>query len=280
MVAEAIDADVELVPIRTSGDEGGRGAARADPGVKSRFVKEIEEALLAGDVDLAVHSAKDVPGALPEGLEIAAVPPRADPRDVLCGADSLDALREGARVGTASIRRRSQLLALRDDIEVVELRGNVDTRLRKLAEGGYDAIVLAAAGLDRLGVPRTGGVTPLQEGDVTPAPGQGCLALEIRIDDGRTRAAVERISDPLAFACLTAERDCVIALDATCDTPVGVLAECDDPQRIRIRAYAGAPDGSVWMRDELEGGTDAGRVLAERMLSAGVAQILALERDS
>jgi hydroxymethylbilane synthase len=268
MVAEMLGG-AELVEITTSGD---RVRAAGD---KSRFVKEIEEALLAGDVDLAVHSAKDMPGVLPDGLEIAAVPPRADPRDVLCGAASVEALATGARVGTASVRRRSQLLALRDDIEVVELRGNVDTRLRKLADGDYDAIVLAAAGLERLGVPQENGVTPLQVGDLTPAPGQGCLALEIRADDAAARASVERISDPLAFACLQAERDCVIALDATCDTPVGVLAECDDPSRLRIRAYAGAPDGSVWIRDELEAGPDAGRRLAERMLSAGVAEILA-----
>jgi hydroxymethylbilane synthase len=263
MVAELLGG-AELVEITTSGD---RVRAAGD---KSRFVKEIEEALLAGDVDLAVHSAKDVPGELPDGLEIAAVPPRADPRDVLVGAESLDALPAGARVGTASIRRRSQLLALRDDIEVVELRGNVDTRLRKLGEGAYDAIVLAAAGLQRLDRGDVG--TPLEP--LTPAPGQGCLALEIRADDAATRAAVERVSDPLAFACLAAERDCVIALGATCDTPIGVLAECDDPERIRIRAYAGAPDGSVWIRDELEGGPDAGRALAARLLSAGVAQIL------
>ena len=255
----------ELVEITTSGD---RVRAAGD---KSRFVKEIEEALLAGDVDLAVHSAKDVPGALPDGLEIAAVPPRADPRDVLCGAESLDALQAGARVGTASIRRRSQLLALRDDIEVVELRGNVDTRLRKLADGGYDAIVLAAAGLERLGRAAAGVAVDA----MTPAPGQGCLALQIRAGDDATRAAVERINDPQAFACLAAERDCVIGLDATCDTPIGVLAECDDPARIRIRAWAGAADGSIWIRDELDGGADAGRLLAERMLGAGAAAILA-----
>jgi hydroxymethylbilane synthase len=264
MVAEMLGG-AELVEITTTGDK-----MRA-AGDKSRFVKEIEEALLAGDVDLAVHSAKDVPGELPDGLEIAAVPPRADPRDVLVGAESLEALPAGARVGTASIRRRSQLLALRDDLEIVELRGNVDTRLRKLEEEDYDAIVLAAAGLERLGY-ASSGVRPLE---VIPAPGQGCLALQIRADDDATRAAVQRINDPLAFACLRAERDCVIVLDATCDTPIGVLADCDDPRRIRIRAYAGAPDGSVWMRDELEGGPEAGRALAERMLSAGVAEILA-----
>jgi hydroxymethylbilane synthase len=281
MVADMLGG-AELVEITTSGD---RVRAAGD---KSRFVKEIEEALLAGEVDLAVHSAKDVPGVLPDGLEIAAVPPRADPRDVLCGASSLEGLPRAARIGTASIRRRSQLLALRDDLEVVELRGNVDTRLRKLEEGGYDAIILAAAGLQRLG--RIDGNAPAADAPatepaafarispttMTPAPGQGCLALEIRTDDRETRVAVERISDPLAFACLRAERDCVIALDATCETPVGVLAECDDPERIRIRAYAGAPDGSVWIRDELDGGPDAGRVLAERMLSAGAAEILAL----
>jgi hydroxymethylbilane synthase len=266
MVAELLGG-AELVEITTSGD---RVRAAGD---KSRFVKEIEDALLAGEVDLAVHSAKDVPGELPDGLEIAAVPPRADPRDVLCGAESLDALAPGARVGTASIRRRSQLLALRNDIEVVELRGNVDTRLRRLADGDYDAIVLAAAGLSRLG--RLDGAVPLD--GLIPAPGQGCLALEIRIGDQTTRQQVEALSDPVAFACLAAERSCVIALDATCDTPVGVLAESPngDPARLRVRAYAGAPDGSVWISDEIEGGADAGSRLAERLLSAGVAEILA-----
>ncbi|MFL5841307.1 MAG: hydroxymethylbilane synthase [Thermoleophilaceae bacterium] len=266
MVAEMLGG-AELVEITTTGD---RVRAAGD---KSRFVKEIEEALLAGEVDLAVHSAKDVPGELPSGLAIAAVPARADPRDVLCGVDSISSLPPSARIGTASVRRRSQLLSIRDDLEVVELRGNVDTRLRRLADGDFDAIVLAAAGLERLG--RAGEGVPVGIDEMTPAPGQGCLALEIRADDDATRASVEAISDPAASACLGAEREFVIALDATCDTPVGAFAEVIEPGRLRLQAYAGAPDGSVWMRDWTEGGDELGLVLAERMLAAGVADVLA-----
>ena len=152
-------------------------AIAAAGGDKSRFVKEIEEALLAGEIDLAVHSAKDVPGELPDGLAIVGVPERADPRDALCGAGSLAELPEGAVVGTASVRRAAQLLALRPDLEVRELRGNVDTRLRRLAEGDFDAIVLAAGGLERLG---RGGEGARSTELCVPAPGQGCLALEAR----------------------------------------------------------------------------------------------------
>jgi len=258
--------DAELVAITTSGD---RKRAAGD---KSRFVKEIEDALLRGEVDLAVHSAKDVPGQLPDGLEIASVPPRASPLDVLCGAGSIESLAEGARVGTASLRRRSQLLALRPDLEILELRGNVDTRLRRLAEGAYDAIVLAAAGLERLG--RAGEGLPIPVAQMTPAPGQGCLALEIRSDDDPTRELVARLADPGATACLAAERDCVAALEATCDTPVGAFAEPAAGGRLRLTAYAGAPDGSAWIRDELEAGDDVGRLVAERLLAAGASAIL------
>jgi hydroxymethylbilane synthase len=265
MVADMLGG-AELITITTAGDK-----VRA-AGDKSRFVKEIEDALLAGRIDLAVHSAKDVPGELPGGLEIAAVPPRASALDVICGLGSIDELPEGARVGTASVRRRSQLLALRADLDVAELRGNVDTRLRKLAEGGYDAIVLAAAGLERLG--RAGEGTPIPVEQMTPAPGQGCLALEIRSDDDATRAAVERISDAAASACLAAERECVIAIEATCDTPVGAYAEIVDGGKLRLRAYAGAPDGSTWIRDELIGGPGIGRETAERLLAAGAAEVL------
>jgi hydroxymethylbilane synthase len=259
----------ELVEITTSGD---RVRAAGD---KSRFVKEIEDALLRGEVDLAVHSAKDVPGELPDGLEIAGVPARADPRDALCGADSLDDLAEGARVGTASVRRRSQLLALRPDLEVVELRGNVDTRLRRLADGDYDAIVLAAAGLERLG--RAGEGAPIPVELMTPAPGQGCLALEVRSGNDSARKAVAALTDPVSWACLAAERDCVAVLEATCDTPVGVLAEAvdGDARELRVSAYAGAPDGSVWVRDVVDGaGNGVGREVAERLLTAGARAIL------
>src|SRR5215212_5597223 len=180
-VARAVEAaspglSVELVEITTSGDETSR-TAQSSVGDKSRFVKEIEEALLAGEIDLAVHSAKDVPGELPDGLAIVGVPAREDARDALCGAESLDVLAEGASVGTSSLRRRAQLLASRPDLHVSDLRGNVDTRLRNLSEGSHDAIVLAVAGLSRLG--RSEG-SPLPAGLMTPAPGQGCLALEAR----------------------------------------------------------------------------------------------------
>ncbi len=186
-VAERLP-DAHLLPITTSGDRGSRDD-------KSRFVKEIEQALLADEIDLAVHSAKDVPAELPAGLSIVGVPQRADARDALCGAGSLEALREGAVVGTGSVRRRAQLLALRPDLRVSELRGNVDTRLRRLAEGDFDAIVVARAGLDRLG--RGGEGEALH--DLVPAPGQGCLALEARDGDavaGRGRARRSSTATP------------------------------------------------------------------------------------
>jgi hydroxymethylbilane synthase len=270
LVAERLDGEVELVPITTSGD---RGAAGPDAD-KSRFVKEIEEALLAGEVDLAVHSAKDVPAELPDGLAIVAVPERADPRDALCGAAALGELAEGAAVGTSSLRRRAQLLALRPDLDVRELRGNVDTRLRRLAEGDFHAVVLAAAGLERLG--RGGEGLPL--GELVPAPGQGCLALEARADDGAVAAAAGALTDEPALACLTAERALVEALDATCRTPIGAHA-APDGDALRLTAFVGLPDGSHWIRDELEGSAaepaPLGREVAERLLSAGAGEVLA-----
>ena len=259
---------VELVQIRTSGDSG----ATED---KARFVKEIEDALLGGEVDLAVHSAKDVPAQLPPGLAIAGVPERADPRDALAGATSLFELRPGAVVGTASLRRRAQLLAARPDLDVREIRGNVDTRLRKLADGDYDALVLALAGLERLG--RRGEGTPVDEEAMTPAAGQGCLALEARQDDPRAQELADRLTDRTSLVELTAERSLVAGLEATCNTPVGARARLLDGM-LTLDAFAGAPDGSAWVRDSLAGdpGDPAplGRAVAERMLSAGAREVL------
>jgi hydroxymethylbilane synthase len=259
----------EVVPVRTED---------AAVGDKARFVRGLERALLDGEVDLCVHSAKDVPGELPDGLQIAGVPGREDPRDAYVGeAASLGEIPEGARVGTASLRRRSQLLALRPDLEVLELRGNVDTRLAKLAAGECDGIVLAAAGLARLG--RAGEISfRFELEEMTPAAGQGCLALEARGDDPSSIAAAGRISDRAALTELTAERVAVRALEADCDTPVGVSARFAEGQ-LAVTGYAGRPDGSEWVRDEVAGDPEQpaalGEALAERMLAAGAREILA-----
>jgi hydroxymethylbilane synthase len=268
LVAAELGDEAELVPIVTSGDRA-RGADMD----KSRFVKEIEEALLAGDVDLAVHSAKDVPAELPSGLSIVGVPERADPHDALCGAPSLDELADGAAVGTSSLRRRAQLLALHPDLDVRELRGNVDTRLRRLAEGEFAAVVLAQAGLDRLGRAAEGAPLP----ELVPAPGQGCLALEARTDDARAAAAAAALTDRAALTCLTAERALVEGLGASCRTPVGAHAELVDGA-LRLAAFAGLPDGSHWMRDSDDGDLNdpagLGRAVADRLRAAGARELL------
>ena len=268
-VAERLDGEVELVSITTSGDRG------LGPSDKSRFTKEIEHALLRGEIDLAVHSAKDVPGELPDGLDIVGVPERADARDALCGAASLDELPAGATVGTSSLRRRAQLAALRPDLVVCELRGNVDTRLGRLAEGAYDALVLAQAGLERLG--RAGDGTPIPSSTLVPAAGQGCLALEGRDDESGASEAAAAITDRDALTRLTAERAVVAALDATCHTPVGAHGELVDG--LRLTAFVGMPDGSHWLRDSLGAPAAdpaaAGRAVAQRLLSAGAAELLA-----
>ena len=272
-VAERLPDEVELVPITTSGDERRGGAPEVSD--KSRFVKEIEEALLAGQIDLAVHSAKDVPSELPAGLGIVAVPERADARDALCGAHSLDDLAEGAALGTGSLRRRAALLALRPDLDVRELRGNVDTRLRRLADGDFDAIVLAQAGLERLGRADEG--SPLDSGQVVPAPGQGCLALEARASDDGLVEAAATLTDRDALTCLTAERALVQTLEASCHTPIGAHA-VTSAGGLRLTAFVGLPDGSQWIRDELDGAADEpaelGIAVGRRLLAAGAAELL------
>jgi hydroxymethylbilane synthase len=282
-VAERLPGEVELVPITTTGDQKGSDPLSASdsrgltpPADKSRFVKEIEEALLAGDVDLAVHSAKDVPSELPDGLAIVGVPERADARDALCAADSLDELPDGAVVGTASLRRRAALLAQRPDLEVRELRGNVDTRLRRLADGHFQAIVLARAGLERLGRGDAG--VPIEAEPMLPAAGQGCLVLEARADDDDVAEAAGALTDRDALTCLTAERALVHALDASCHTPIGAHAVCTGDV-LRLAAFVGLPDGSQWIRDELEGKSAEpaalGGAVGERLLAAGAAELLA-----
>jgi hydroxymethylbilane synthase len=266
-VADAL-AGADVVAVRSTD---------SDPGDKERFVRGVERALIAGEVDLGVHSAKDVPGQRPDELRLAGVARREDPLDAYVGpAASLDELPAGARVGTSSLRRRSQLLALRDDLDVVELHGNVDTRLRKLAERSYDGIVLAAAGLRRLG--REGEIAFTFDLDqMTPAPGQGSLAIEARRDDPESAAEAARISDHDALVELTAERTAVVALDATCQTPVGVCARLNGGELV-VHGYAGLPDGSEWVRDRVAGDPEQpaalGEALAGRMLAAGARDIL------
>jgi len=263
-VADRLPGEVAIVEITTTGDLGQTDPASptgtADAGDKSRWTGALEQALVAGEIDVAVHSAKDLPGELAGGTEIAAVPERADPRDVLVGAASLDELAAGARVGTSALRRRAQLLALRPDLDVVELRGNVDTRLRKLAEGEVDALVLAAAGLQRLGRIDVTGAS--LDGPVfVPAAGQGCLAVQ-----ARTGERFEAVDDVDAHAALLAERATVALFGASCDTPVGVHQGNDG-----LVAFVGLPDGSEWLIDRAA----YPELLAERMLAAGAADLLA-----
>ncbi len=273
-VAEALGG-AELVTIRTSGDEGGPEHGGGD---KSRFVREIERALLEGEIDLAVHSAKDLPIELPEGLDLVGVPPRELPADVWVGdAASLPGVPEGARVGTASLRRRSQLLAIRPDLEVQPVRGNVDTRIRKLEAGDYDGIVLAAAGMRRLG--RVDEIAfALGPRELTPAAGQGALALEARSGDRRAQAAAAAITNPLALVELTAERAVVRGMEADCDTPLGV-STVRAGEELGMIGYAGTPDGSRWVRESVLG--DPGQPVAvaealiDRLDAAGAREILA-----
>jgi hydroxymethylbilane synthase len=257
----------ELVEVSSDGEVGD----------KSRFVRGVEQALLEGEAEIGVHSAKDVPAEMPEGLVIAAVPARENPADAWIGAgESLNDVPEGARVGTASLRRRAQLLAVRPDLEVRELHGNVDTRLRKLAEGELDAIVLAAAGLRRLG--REGEASfALPAETMIPAAGQGALVLQARNNDADAIAAAAAIGEETALRELTAERAAVALLEATCATPIGVHAVVDR-ERIAIEAFIGLPDGSEWIRDRVAGEATepaaAGMLIAERLLSAGARDIL------
>ncbi|HEY6636152.1 MAG TPA: hydroxymethylbilane synthase [Solirubrobacterales bacterium] len=270
-VAKAIGG-AEVVPIKTSGRSPEAG------GDKARFVREIERALLEGEVDLGVHSAKDLPTDLPDGLEIAGVPEREDPRDAYVGrVSSLGEVPEGSRIGTSSLRRRAQILARRPDLEVVELRGNVDSRLGRFEAGDFDGLVLAVAGLRRLG--RAEEIAfAIEPDECVPAPGQGAIAIESRHSDDRATTAAESITDRGTLGLLAAERSLVAALEASCNTPLGANATLEAGGRMRLRAFCGLPDGSEWLRDELdEDASDPeglGVALAERMKAVGAADIL------
>ncbi len=283
---EATGLEVELVVVRTSGDRLG-DTPLARLGGKGLFIKELEERLLEGAIDVAVHSMKDVPAELAPGLAIGAVPPREAPHDVLVlpsgrargGASVSEALASGARVGTGSLRRGAQLAAMRPDWEIVPLRGNVDTRLRKLAAGEVDGVVLAAAGLARLGIDVP--ALPLDPDDFVPAPGQGALAIEVRQGDERIRAELARLHDERAAAECAAERGLARALGASCVAPIGALARVEGPSaaRIGIRGLVATPDGRRVLRRDASGAAADAAALGERLgrelLEAGAGEILA-----
>ena len=259
-VAERLGGENEVVVIESS-------SAPADD--KSRWVSALEQALLENRIDVAVHSAKDVPVELPDGLALVAIPEREDPRDAICGASSLAELASGARIGTSSLRRAAQIRALREDVEVVALRGNVDTRLRKLGDGECDALVLALAGLRRLGrEDEVGGVLD----ELVPAAGQGALALEARPG----LPGVDVLNDARSAACNAAERELVATLGASCNTAVGAFARMLEDGQLELTGWVGAVDGSRWISDRLVGasGEGLGTALAERMLAVGAGELL------
>jgi hydroxymethylbilane synthase len=270
----------EIVPMRTEGDRLA-DARLAVVGGKGLFVREIEEALLRGEIDLAVHSLKDLPAEPPPGLVLAAFPPREDPRDVLVtkAPATLDTLPAGARVGTSSPRRRALLLAARPDLVVEPIRGNVDTRLRKLGEGDWSAVVVAAAGLRRLGlVPAHAAV--LDPDVFVPAVGQGVIAVEARADDRATLALLARADDVPTRACALAERAYLARLGASCHTPMAAHARLDG-RTLRMSAVVASEDGRQVLRaaatapaGEAEG---LGRGLADTLLAQGAASVAALK---
>ena len=265
--------ETRLEIIKTTGDKI-TDVPLSQVGGKGLFTKEIEEALLAGSIDLAVHSLKDMPTGLPDGLTLAAIPPREDPRDALIGKP-LAELGPGDRIGTSSLRRAAQLHALGRGFAIETLRGNVDTRLRKLDEGLYSAIVLAAAGLKRLGWANR--IRELLDAEVMcPAVGQGALAIETRDDGGPAHAIARKLNHADSETAVIAERALLAALAGGCQVPIGAHARIEGGQ-IHLQAIVASPDGQRIIRDRASG-QDAetlGRELGERLLSAGAREILA-----
>ncbi len=272
--------EVSLEVIRTVGDQHLDQPLHEISG-KGIFTRELDEALLRGGIDLAVHSLKDLPTVLPEGLCIAATPIRVDPRDVVVGPEgastTLASLREGALVGTSSLRRMALLNAFRRDVTPRTIRGNVDTRLRKLDDGQFDAIILAGAGLTRLGLAGRANEW-LERTSWLPAPGQGALGIVTRTDDTETRELVGALNDPDSFAAVTAERTFLEALGGGCQVPIGALGVPYDV-KLRLWGLVASPDGRHVVRGDLTGSLadpqELGHRLAELLRERGAGPILA-----
>ncbi len=280
---------VEIRIIKTTGDKLQRlspaaplpasiAETVAQVGTKGLFVKEIEEALLAGKVDVAVHSLKDLPTVQPEGLTLAAVPPREDARDVFISREgkSFPALAAGARVGTSSLRRQTQLRALRDDLEIMAMRGNLDTRLKKLQRGDCEALVVAAAGVHRLGLGEH--ITAyFSFEEMCPAVGQGALAIEIRREDSRLAAVLAPLDDPATHTAVRAERALLRRLGGGCQVPIAAHALSEDGQ-LRLRAVVASADGRLLIRSAAKGSAEdpesLGTRVAEELLKQGAQAIL------
>mgnify|MGYP002620789461 CR=1 FL=1 len=277
LLAAHPDLEVELVGMTTQGDQI-LNSPLAKIGGKGLFVKELEVSMLAGETDIAVHSMKDVPVEFPEGLHLAVICEREDPRDAFVSNQypSFDALPQGARVGTSSLRRQCQLRERRPDLEIIDLRGNVNTRLRKLDDGQYDAIILAAAGLIRLGF--QGRITQILETDVSlPAIGQGAVGIECRSDDARVNALLAPLNDPDTFTRVSAERAMNNRLEGGCQVPIAGHAVLDG-DTLHLRGLVGAPDASEMVRGEISGpASEAERLgtqLADDLLARGAGEIL------
>lgn len=273
--------DVQIVPMTTQGDRV-LDRALSEVGGKGLFIKELEIAIEEQRADIAVHSMKDVPGELPPGMILAAMLPRADPRDAFVSLRhaSFETLPQGARVGTSSLRRQCQLKSVRPDLRIVPLRGNVDTRLRKLEEEQYDAIILAAAGLIRLGLQQR--ITRYIDFDLSlPAVGQGIIGIECRADDERSAALAQALDDPTARHCCEAERAFAVRLQGSCQSPIAGFAELRDGE-LMLRGVVGSEEGATVYRGDVRGPASSARKLgfdlADRLLAAGADKLLAAQR--
>ncbi len=304
-ITKAGESSADIITIRTTGDRLTR-AVLADVGGKSVFVKEIEDALLDGKIDLAVHSAKDLPADIPDGLAIVAALPRADPRDAIVlprrgpekppefsevDADRQTASTESAqdvmrrltshpRVGTGSVRRVAQLVRRFPDARFTQIRGNVGTRLEKLDDGAYDVLVLAAAGLERLGLAQRISAR-LSVEECVPSPGQGIVAIETRVDDERTRSALAAVNDAPSIAALDAERAVLSALGGDCQVPIGAIAVHDGAHMV-VRAIVTATDGATLLKREARGPAPEARAIGQQvataLIAAGAAELIAAGR--